>query len=263
MSEERPGIRLPEVGELVVATVTKVDRHGASVRLDEYNNLEAYVHISEISLKWVRNVRDFLREGQKTILKVIRSNPQTLQIDASLRRVSQKEFDSKMLEWNRKQKTKRMLELFVEKTRLSPEDLNNNLLKPAEARHIDLYRMFEEIAAGEPIPDWVTIPDDMKDVLVELCKKEIKRSVSVIKYWVKLEARRAGVQAIREAASHVMSMNEKGESVVITIIGAPKYLLRVEAADEERAKRLADTAVEALKSKLNPLGGTVEVLKEG
>lgn len=256
------GVRIPEVGELVVATVVRVDRHGAIVRLDEYEGLEAYVHISEISLKWIRNIRDYLREGQKTILKVIRTNPQTLQVDASLRRVSKKEFDEKMLEWGRKQKVRKMLEILIERTKVSREEVESGLLRPVEARHIDLYKLFEEVASGEQLPDWVTLPENVKNVLTEICRKEIKREVVVVKRLIKMEAKRAGVSIIREAAAEAMKVNGRGESVTITITGAPKYLLRVEASDKRRALELADNAYNVLRSKLSEVGGTLEILNE-
>jgi translation initiation factor 2 subunit 1 len=40
---------LPEVGEIVVATVTKIMDQGAYVSLDEYNNIQGFLHISEIA----------------------------------------------------------------------------------------------------------------------------------------------------------------------------------------------------------------------
>ena len=36
----------PEVGDLVVATVTRVVDYGAYVKLDEYDGVEGLVHIS-------------------------------------------------------------------------------------------------------------------------------------------------------------------------------------------------------------------------
>jgi translation initiation factor 2 alpha subunit (eIF-2alpha) len=54
---------LPEPGELVVSTVKKIAPYGAYVALDEFNDTEGLLHISEISSRWVKNIRDHVREG--------------------------------------------------------------------------------------------------------------------------------------------------------------------------------------------------------
>ena len=91
----------PEVGELVVATVVRIVGHGAYVTLDEYNNKEGLLHISEISTSWVRNIRNHVRERQKIVLQINRVNPENNHIDLSLRRVTQDD---------RRKKTRRMEE---------------------------------------------------------------------------------------------------------------------------------------------------------
>jgi translation initiation factor 2 subunit 1 len=66
------GRDLPEVGELVIATVTEVFDKGAYVNLDEYSNVSGYVPIGEVASTWIHNIRDYLKEGRKVVLKVIR-----------------------------------------------------------------------------------------------------------------------------------------------------------------------------------------------
>src|SRR5207244_11777027 len=99
----------PEVGDLVIATVTRVEDYGAYVKLDEYKAVEGLVHISEISTSWVRNIRDHARHWQKLGLKDLRVNPQRNQIDLSLRRVTALEKSEQMLE----RKTERKAEPIV------------------------------------------------------------------------------------------------------------------------------------------------------
>jgi translation initiation factor 2 subunit 1 len=255
--------RFPEVGELVIGTVTKVERHGVRVKLEEYDGLEAFVPISEISLKWVRNIRDYLREGQRAVLKVIRSSPTTLEVDASLRRVSQRERAEKMMSWNQLVKVRRMLTLLSEKTGIDMEMIEEGLVKPAAERHIDLYRLFEEISSGDEVPAWVRLPEEAKTALAEMCRREIKRVVTAIKRVVKIRATRGGVDAIRAAAEEAMKLGARGERVTITTIGAPRYLVRAEAETAERAEQLLGEAIQALTKTITQHGGSVEVLAEG
>lgn len=246
----------------MIGTVMRVDRHGALVRLEEYRDLEAFVHISEVSLKWVRNIRDYLREGQTVVLKVIRSSPESMQVDASLRRVSERERSEKTLYWSQLQKVRRMLSTLMARTKVDYSVLEEGLLKPAAERHIDIYHIFEEVSTGEPFPEWVRLPDNVKQELVEMIRREIKRSVAVAKRLVKLYAGRAGVDAVRAAAEEAMRLGGRGERVAITVIGAPKYLLRVEAEDRVKAEQLLEAAFQAMRTRISAEGGVAELLEE-
>ena len=66
--------KLPDLGEIVIVTVKEVTGHGAYVTLDEYDNLTAFLHISEIATGWIRNIERYVKAKQKTVLKVIRVN---------------------------------------------------------------------------------------------------------------------------------------------------------------------------------------------
>jgi translation initiation factor 2 subunit 1 len=66
MTEHKP--EWPEPGDLVIATIETVTTYGAYAKLDEYNK-QGLLHVSEISSSWIRNIRDFVREGQKVVLK--------------------------------------------------------------------------------------------------------------------------------------------------------------------------------------------------
>jgi translation initiation factor 2 subunit 1 len=83
MAERKP--QWPEVGDLVIATIETVTDYGAYVNLDEYDK-RGLLHVSEISSSWIRNIRDFVREGQKVVLKATRLNLEKGHIDLSLRR---------------------------------------------------------------------------------------------------------------------------------------------------------------------------------
>ena len=54
----------PEPRELIIATVKKVVPYGAFCSLDEYNDIEAFIHVSEIAPRWIKNVHEHVKEGQ-------------------------------------------------------------------------------------------------------------------------------------------------------------------------------------------------------
>ena len=56
---------IPEQGEIILATVTKVMDHGAYVTLDEYDDIQGFLHISEIAPGWIRSVNRFVKDGEK------------------------------------------------------------------------------------------------------------------------------------------------------------------------------------------------------
>ncbi|MQK95743.1 hypothetical protein, partial [Escherichia coli] len=86
-----------------------------------------------------------------------------------------------MAEWNRVVKVSKMLSILAERTGVDRSVIEEGLVKPAADRHVDLYGLMEDIASGDEVPQWVSLPKEVKDTLVELCRKEIKKTVSVSK----------------------------------------------------------------------------------
>ena len=59
----------PEIGLVCVGTVVKIVDFGAFISFD--NGKEGLVHISEIAEERVKNVKDYLVEGEEVDIKVI------------------------------------------------------------------------------------------------------------------------------------------------------------------------------------------------
>ncbi|MEM2910475.1 MAG: S1 RNA-binding domain-containing protein [Nitrososphaerota archaeon] len=259
MSEKK----LPEAGEIVVGTVKRVDRFGAYISLDEYENSDAFIHVSEISLRWVRNIRDYLKEGQKAVFKVLRSDPTTLQVDLSLRRVSKREKVEKLLWWKKKQKVKRIIKLLAERTGLDRAELEKNLFESAKGKEVELYDAFEKLTKDEVPPDWLkNLPENALKTLTEIVKQEIKKKSVIKKGTLMLYCHSGnGVVVIRDAIKEAMSLADKDQSIIITVIGAPRYLLRVEAEDDETSERLLNQAAEKCIGYVISKGGKGEFKK--
>lgn len=246
----------PKVGDLVIGIVKRIERYGAYLDLVEYPGWEGLVHISEISLKWIRNIRDYLRENQREVFKVLRTDRNAKQADVSLRRVSYKERESKMLLWKRKQKLIRILSLLSERVGQPAEKLHAVIVEPARRRGLSLYDVFLEAIDRGKLPSWMKLDKSLSEQLLQLVKQEIKLKQAVIRGSLIMSVPRGdGVEVIRKAIRKGLEAAEGSARVTITTVGAPKYLVRVEAEDQERARKVLERVAEACLSTVRDAGG--------
>ncbi len=105
----------PEEGELVVATIKTVKQNGAYVDLDEYVGIEGFIFIGEIASGWVKNIRGFVREGQRVICKVMRTRRDGTSLELSLKSVSEERRRDRLQEWKNEQRSLQLLKVLGEK----------------------------------------------------------------------------------------------------------------------------------------------------
>ena len=87
---------LPEIGEIVIATITKISDHGAYVTLDEYDNIQGVLHVSEIAPGWGRKVTKYGKEGEKKGLLVKKIQQGRKESDLSLKQISKEQRKNKL-----------------------------------------------------------------------------------------------------------------------------------------------------------------------
>jgi translation initiation factor 2 subunit 1 len=237
--------------------VSKIVDYGAYVKLDEYNEKEGLVHISEISSTWVKNIRDYLKEGQKVVLKVLRVNPEREQIDLSLRRVTQREKTEKMMEWKKERKAESILKRVAEK--LNADQITLEKIKDALIKNFEsMYDAFEEaLENGEKALIEIGIPEDWAKALTELAKAKIKVKKAQLKAIVEITCKRPnGIDAIRSALINAKKIRKpKGAQIRIYTIGAPKYCFEVTAENYIQAEKLLSSAIKEAITSIESLGG--------
>lgn len=247
---------LPEVGELVMATVTRITSHGAYALLDEFEDQESFIHISEIASTWVRNIRNFVRENQKIVAKVLRVDTSRGQVDMSLRRVTKEQARMKIQEWKRTQRGQKLLALAAEQMKKTPKEAYDLVGKKIEERFSDLLEGLEEAKTGgvKVLID-IGVPKKWADILFELAEAHvIIREVSLEKT-VELTCRSAeGVEGIRKAllAAEKVVAPSGGE---VFADGAPRYRIRVQARDYKQAEELLQKAIDQSFKVIQTCGG--------
>jgi len=261
--------RLPEIGEIVIARITKIIDKGAYAELLEFEKSEAFVPWSEITTKSIRDIRDVLKEGQIVVGKVIRvdKKPHRVEIDISLKRVTEGEKRILMLRWKRLQKTQKIIEIVTKKLNRSLDEAYENVWIHLE-KNIDPFSLLEEcVIKGPSILIDHGIPKDWSEALCEEAKKHIQIKTIKLRGILKLVSLKPdGIERIRKALETISSSIQNKDDVKLSIytIGAPRYRIEIEALDYKKAEEVWSNISDILTKIAKELElDEVELQKEG
>jgi translation initiation factor 2 subunit 1 len=246
----------PEVGDLVMATVQEVTDFGAYVKLDEYDK-RGLLHISEISSSWIRNIRDFIREGQKTVLKVLRVDTEKGHIDLSLRRVTKRERIEKVMSWKRERKAETLLRTVAEQTGLPLEEVYEKAGAPMEKEY-GLYEGFERAVKEDmSVLTKIGVPEQIATAIVEIAKERMHVPMVKVKGIVELHCMKPkGVKIIKEAFSNAKKAEKsRGAKFRFYVVAAPKYCIEVMAENYKQAEAVLQKVAESVVSSVVKAGG--------
>lgn len=253
MAERKP--QWPETGDLVIATIETVTDYGAYAKLDEYEK-RGLLHVSEISSSWIRNIRDFVREGQKVVLKVLRVDPDKGHIDLSLRRVTKRERIEKVLSWKKERKADALLRGVAEKVGIPLQEFTQKIV-PAITQKYELYEAFEKAAMeGPEVLTALGVPQDLATAFAEVAAERIH--VKLVKVRGVLEVKVAkpnGVKIIKDAFHKARSDKIKDAKVTFYVIAAPKYQIEVQAENYKRAEDVIQKTADNIISYVHKMGG--------
>ena len=251
----------PENGDLVVCTVKNVKNFGAFVTLDEYDDKEGFVHVRDIASGWVKYIRDFVREGQKIVCKVLGVDSTKGHIDLSLKSVNEHQKREKIQQWKNEKKAEKLVEIIAERMSISVDDaydmFGNKLLEEYET----LYGAFESV---------VTYPEEFleefsgewTDTFMEVAKENVAPPTVQIDGILEMTSSAPdGMERVKNALLKGLEAAD-GDAVEITCVGCPKYRVVVTAGEykeaEETMRRVSEAAVKDLMSN----GGTAVLKRE-
>jgi translation initiation factor 2 subunit 1 len=254
MSEHKP--EWPEFGELVIATIEKVMDYGAYVKLDEYNK-QGFLHISEISSARIRRIRDYVREKQKMILKVIRVDIQKGHINLSLRRVTKRDRIEKNKRWKKERKGEVLLNEVAEKAGLPKHEVYQKAGAILEEKY-GLYEGLEEVVKkGVEVLAELEIPEDLAKVITQVAKERIKIKRVKVKGVLKVRCMQPnGVKCIQDAFFDAKkSYKAKDAKIQFYVIATPRYSVEVLADNWKHAEELFEKVCEKVVANITKAGG--------
>jgi len=252
---------LPEIGEIVIATITKISDHGAYVTLDEYNNVQGFLHISEIAPGWVRNVNRFVREGEKKVLLVKKIQSNRSEIDLSLKQISKDQKKKKLLEVKRHEKGKSIIENVMKKCSLSKDEVEK-LEDKLFSKYDSIYDAIVDIAKkGIDTVNDLKLSKKINSALEDVSSK-IKLPSVEIRGLLEITINTSdGVEIIKTTLLDAINENNASK-VHITYLGAPKYRLQIIATDFKLAEASLKPILENIQKTIEKKKGIFKFTRE-
>lgn len=236
---------MPEQGELVLCSVQRITPYAAWCKLEEYQDREGMMHVSEVSGKWVHDIREFVKMNKQYVAKVIRIDIEKNHINLSLKRVSEKEAKEKMNAFRREQRAEKILEQ-------AARELGKNLNQAYEEvgfmlqeKFGEMFVAFEEARTSLDILRKKGVPEEWVNVISKILEKSFREKKIVIK--ADLEMKSFAEDGIEKIKIILGEIREK-TGAEIKYISAPRYRVQVTGKDPKvMEKKLVESLETALK----------------
>lgn len=232
--------KFPTVGELIIGTCTKLTSHGAYFEIFDYENLgseSGFVHISELSRTWVRNIRSHIREGQRAVSKILRVDDARGEIDMSIRRVSEPQKRMKLNEFKQENRARGLVAVACENIDVPSDDIEKILLGKFGSIYEGLISAREGTAE-----DFIEIgiPEATAKEIHQLAVKELQPpTVQLTGLGTITCFDSNGADLIKESFKSFMkkfNKKHKGSTIKIQIISPPDYRFVIESVDWKTAE---------------------------
>jgi translation initiation factor 2 subunit 1 len=232
----------PERDELVVVQITQILDYGVFVELLEYNNARGFVHISNVSSSWVKNIRMFVKANQVRVAKVLNIDTVKKQIDLSFAGVSPQREKQKLSDFKQVNREEKLIHLLAKQENKKFDDVWNEVANPLIEEYDSLYVALEKVALGEDIEKFVG-KAWIKPIQL-LVEKNVVVSKKVLKGTLKLSSLESnGLNDVKKLLSEI----KKFKGCSISYGGAGTYIISFESStfkEAEKEMRKAITVAE-------------------
>ncbi len=239
----------PNRYELVVCKISKIDPHSATAEMIEYKK-SGYIHASEVAKRWVINIKEFLKEGQYVVCRVMDVDRFKNTISLSVKRVDRAEGQRKMNEFKRELKGEKMLELMAKTINKTMDHIDKEIRSIITEEFGTASKMFELAFKNPEILKRKGMPKAWADAILDIAQKSYTEKVHEIRAKMKIVSYKPdGVEVIKK------TLLELPKEVEVKYVSAPNYLLITKNTNHKELKATIISAAEGIVKKINADGG--------
>ncbi len=258
-------MQFPEVGEVVVCKIRKIMDYGVIVDLEEYEGIQGFVHISQVSSSWIKNIRSFVKENQVRAAKVTSVDESKNQVDLSFIRVTPRAQRAKINELKAFKRAQKLLELLAKQTKTDSDEVWEKVAIPLQENFDSLNKAFQEIKLKK---EKAIIGVDKKFVkpLLELIEKNIETPEKTLTAILVLNSTNSstGVEDIKKAIKEGLN-TVKGKKIEFIYLGSSRFKLKSTSFDYKSAEKNLQKVIEKTINSIKKMGGDglIESTKKG
>lgn len=244
----------PQKGELILGTISRVNPYSVQVSLDEYPGKEGTVQIGEVARKWIRDIREFAKEGQKVVCLVLDADSQRGTVILSMKRVDKRQETSKIKEVKQEQRAEKMLTTAAKELGLNLDDAYRQVGFKLQIEFGELFKAFQQslTPAGRELLKKKGIPEKWISAIAKISEKEISPKEVEIKFEVQIQTPSpTGVEAIKKNLTDA----QKKFGVSIKYLSAPKYSVSLKTKDAKAGEHTLELAAEEIIKNIKTSGG--------
>ncbi len=247
---------MPERDEMVVCEVTRINPNSAFAKLLEYNKT-GMIHVSEVAKRWVRDIREFVKERQLIVCKVTRVDDRDISL--SIKKVNKNQADRRLQEFKRERNAEKFLVQIGKQFKKNLDETYDEIGYELEDKFGSLNKTFDIALRNPDLFSEKGIDKKWADAIVEIAKKNFVEKTYDIT--AKLTLRSFAPNGTEVIQSVLKDAADKGLDV--KYISAPKYQITSSGKDIKTVREQVESACESIVSAIEGSDGEASFTIEG
>ncbi|CRH03138.1 eukaryotic translation initiation factor 2 alpha subunit, putative [Plasmodium relictum] len=249
--------KFPEVDDLIMVKVNRIEDMGAYVSILEYNDMEGMILMSELSKRRFRSVNKLIRVGRHEVVLVLRVDSQKGYIDLSKRRVSPKDIIKCEEKFSKSKKVHQTVRHVAQKHGITVEELNRRAIWPLYKKYGHALDALKEATMNpEAVFKGLDIDEEIKksllaDIQLRLTPQALKLRGRIDVWCFSYE----GIDAVKEALKKGKEISNEEVSINIKLIAPPQYVIVTSCHDKELGMSKIQEAMKVISDKIKEYKG--------
>jgi translation initiation factor 2 subunit 1 len=247
---------MPERDEIVLCEITKINPNSAYARLLEYER-SGMIHVSEVAKRWVRDIREFVKERQLVACKVIGIDGDYISL--SIKRLNKNQADRKFQDYKRERNAQKFLEQIAKQFGMSLEQAYEEIGYELDDKFGGMHRTFEIALSNPELLVEKGIVKKWADAIIDIARKSFVEKTYEVKARLSLTTPAPdGVELIKKTLSAV-----SGKDLEVRYISAPVYQVVGTGKNIRKLRETVEAACSEAAAAVNAAGGEGSFVLEG